>query len=106
MVSSVLADNVLVSSGQTDLGAGTPTSIFGSNLLAWYKATDGVYKDAGSTLAINNDTVQQWNDNSGNGFHLSQATAGNRSTFKATGVNGRAGLQFVAANSNYMTNSS
>jgi hypothetical protein len=51
------------------------------------------------TLASVNDTVQQWNDQSGNGNNASQATAGNRPTFKGAAT----GLLFSAAGSNAMT---
>ncbi|MCK6691630.1 MAG: FG-GAP-like repeat-containing protein, partial [Thermoanaerobaculia bacterium] len=34
----------------------------------WLKADEGVYKDAGMTLAANGDVVQQWNDRSFSGI--------------------------------------
>lgn len=46
-----------------------PTDIAG--LQAWYSADVGVYTDAGITLATDGQTVQQWNDRSGNGANLS-----------------------------------
>ncbi len=52
-----------------------------SNCVGWYRAGVGVYKDAGSTSAAHGDTVQQWNDQSGNGNHLTQATSGNRPSY-------------------------
>jgi len=33
---------------------------FSSNLVVWLKADKGVYKDAGTSPALNNDNVQQW----------------------------------------------
>lgn len=69
----------------TASGAFTPASLTG--LVAWYKADTGVFVDAGSTLATNGQTVQQWNDQSGNGYHLKQATGGSRPTFQTAGFN-------------------
>lgn len=57
------------------------------NLLAWYTADSQVYVDAGSTLATNTQTVQQWNDKSGNGYHLKQATSGKRPQYLSAGFN-------------------
>lgn len=57
-------------------GAWSPPSA--GTLSLWVKATDGVYNDAGTTLATNSQTVQQWNDQSGNSRNVAQATAGNR----------------------------
>jgi hypothetical protein len=63
-----------------------PSSVGG--LYAWYKADAGVYTDAGTTLATNGQTVQQWNDQSGNGHHLSQSTSGKRPTYNTNVLNG------------------
>lgn len=70
-----------------------PTDIAGCQL--WLDAEQGVYSDAGTTLATNNDTVQQWNDQSGNGNHVSQATGGNRPTFKTAGINSKDSVEFA-----------
>jgi hypothetical protein len=67
-------------------GAWTPASL-GAALVGWWDATTGVYSDAGSTLANNNDIVQQWNDQSGNGVNLSQGTSGSRPTYLTSGFN-------------------
>src|SRR5438094_774527 len=42
-------------------GTSDPAAIFGANLTAWYKADTGVYKDAGTTLAANNDIATYFN---------------------------------------------
>lgn len=76
--------NLLLGTGGT--ATWTPASL-GSALIAWYKADAGVYKDAGSTLAGNNETVQQWNDQSGNSYHLSQGTLVSRATYKTNTLN-------------------
>jgi|GEM_PF-3266338 len=60
-----------------------PTTITGCKL--WLKADAGVYNDAGTTLATNGQTVQQWNDQSGNGNNATQSTSGSRPTYQ-TGV--------------------
>ena len=76
----------------------TPATL-GSSVVAWYSADSGVYKDAGSTIAVDGDTVQQWNDRSGNGNNLTQATAGARPTFNTTTFNGLRGITFAAGSS-------
>lgn len=78
-------------------GVDTPDVIFGANLRGWYKADTGVYNDAGSTLATDGQTVQQWNDQSGIGNNISQATGGNRPTYDTTGFNGTHGVVFDSA---------
>lgn len=81
--------------------AWTPASL-GAALIAWYKADSGVYVDAGVTLATNSQTVQQWNDQSGNGYHLKQATGGNRPTFLTAGFNSKQSVTFTVAGSTWM----
>ena len=76
-------------------GITDPTDITGLEL--WLDAEQGVYKDAGTTLAANNETVQQWNDQSGNGNHVSQATAGERPTLKTSGINSKYSVEFSAS---------
>jgi hypothetical protein len=56
-----------------------------SGLYLWLKADAGVFSDAGTTPAVNTDTVQQWNDQSGNNNHATQATAGKRPQY-LTGI--------------------
>jgi hypothetical protein len=70
--------------GSFIVNAWTPASL-GSALKAWYKADAGVYSDAGVTPAVNNIPVYQWNDQSGNGYHLQQATIGRQPTY-LTGI--------------------
>ncbi len=64
-----------------------PTVYGQPNCVGWYVAERGVYRDAGVTAAANGDGVAQWNDLSGAGNHLTQATAGGRpvlSTYAAS----------------------
>lgn len=68
----------------------------------WVKADAGAYKDAGVTLCADGDTVQQWNDQSGNGNNLSQATAGNRPTYRANIVNALPVVRCSHAASSYL----
>jgi len=77
-----------------------PTDV--ANLQLWLKADVGVYKDAGVTLAINSDSVQQWNDQSGNGHHATQAASGNRPGYRASIQNGLPAVRFAAAGSEYL----
>jgi hypothetical protein len=71
----------------------------------WLDAADAstvFTTDTGSTLAANNSAVGRWNDKSGNGFHLLQATSGNRPTYATNLVNGRNGITFTAASNHYL----
>ena len=79
-----------------------PTSL--PSLLAWYKADAGVFSDAGVTPAVDGATVQQWNDQSGNGLNLSQATAGNRPTFNTGSFNALKGITFTPAATSWLSN--
>ena len=47
----------------------------------WLDAADA------STITLNGSTVSQWSDKSGNGFHVTQATASLQPTYQATGFN-------------------
>lgn len=84
-----------------------PSSV--SGLTLWLKADAGVYSDAGVTPATDGNTVQQWNDQSGGGFNFTQATAGNRPTFK-TSISAAGGQNVVrfggATDNDFMTNAS
>jgi hypothetical protein len=62
----------------------------------WLDATAGVYKDAGTTLAADGETIQQWNDQSGQGNHAAQATAGQRPTYKTNVINGKPAIRFTS----------
>jgi len=43
----------------------------------WLEGGEDYYSDAGSTPAVDGGDVQQWNDQSGNGYHATQTTAAN-----------------------------
>jgi hypothetical protein len=69
----------------------------------WVKSDTGVYTDAGVTPATHGQSVQQWNDQSGNGRHLTQATAGNRPVYQtsANTLNALPSLQFSSGSSQF-----
>jgi len=73
-----------------------PTDIAGLTL--WLDANEGVYNDAGSTLATDGQTVQEWHDQSGNGNHVTQTTTGQKPEYRATGLNSSPSVDFVRAN--------
>ena len=83
-----------------------------TNLVAWFKADKGVFQGAGGsdTGATNPATttaqpIALWQDQSGIGNHVLQATSAKRPTY-ATGVlNGLPSLKFVRASSQYLASS-
>ena len=80
----------------------TPDTI--TNLYAWYDA--GVDVDtAAATPAADGETVEFWLDQSGDGYDLTQATAGNRPTFTTSSA--YTGLPEVTFNgsNNYLVSS-
>lgn len=78
-----------------------PTSVTSATLKLWVKGDAGVYKDAGTTPCADGDKVQQWNDQSGNGNHLTQTATANQPTFTATGINSLGHLNFTATATNF-----
>lgn len=67
-------------------------------LQSWFAADRQIFKDAGTTPPANDDTVEQWNDLSGNW----NATATDKPTYKTNVVNGLPAVLFNGT-SNYMT---
>lgn len=65
-----------------------------ANIQWWMDASQGVYTDAGVTLATNGQTVQQWNDQSGNARHGTQATAADKPLIITGAINGKPVLRF------------
>jgi hypothetical protein len=57
-------------------------TIFGADLHAWYDASDA------ATITESSGLVSQWNDKSGNAFHLTQPTSARRPIYSATGLGG------------------
>ncbi len=61
----------------------------------WLRADEDVYVNAGTTLATNGQTVQQWNTRGGvTAANATQATAGNRPTYQTGVMNGNPILRF------------
>jgi hypothetical protein len=79
----------------SNAAAVTPSDVSGLKL--WLKADAGVFSDAGTTPAVDTNTIQQWNDQSGLGNHATQATAGKRPTYKTAIQNGLAVVRFAGA---------
>jgi hypothetical protein len=59
----------------------------------WLDAADA------STVTTESGAVSQWNDKSGNGRHVSQASSGSRPTFNATGQNSKGIINFNGTSS-------
>lgn len=74
-----------------------------TNLVLWLDANKQVYTDAGLTLATNGQTIQQWNDLSGNTNTVTQSTSGNRPTLVTNVLNNQSIIRFNATNSNFMS---
>jgi hypothetical protein len=85
----------------------SPADIAG--LALWLDASDAatLFQDAaGTTPAVaDNDPVGRWADKSGNGRHVTQATAGSRGTLKTAVQNGRGVVRFDGT-ADHLTSSS
>ncbi|MGB8492198.1 MAG: hypothetical protein WCE64_14165, partial [Bacteroidales bacterium] len=60
----------------------------------WLKADTGVYTDAGITPAVNGNSVQRWNDFSGNNNHANQTSNANKPIYSVNIVNNSPALDF------------
>jgi hypothetical protein len=76
----------------------------------WLDAADGatVFSDAGTTQAVaGTSTVQQWNDKSGNGRHVSQSNSAERPNYANAQIGGKVALDWGASlNSKSLTRDS
>ena len=63
----------------------------------WLDAADA------STITLSGSTVSQWSDKSGNGFHVTQATASAQPTYSAASLNGLNTLSFDGINDTMAT---
>ena len=71
-----------------------------SGPIAWLRADNGAYVNAGVTLATNGQTIQQWNNFQGAAsYNVSQATSGNRPTFLTNSVNSNPVIRYSVASS-------
>ncbi len=88
---------LLQGAGQGTVSSSSFTPLSLPGLIAWFDASSGVFNDLGVTPATDGQTVEQWNDLSGNGYHVGQTTSGNRPTFQSTGFNGKQTVSFDAS---------
>ena len=72
--------------------AWAPSDVTSGTLKAWFKA------DAGISVA-NGAAIPQWDDQSGNGRHATQATAADRPIYRTNRLNGLPGVEFVSSDS-------
>jgi len=59
-----------------------------AGLQLWLDADDS------DTITLNGSTVSQWNDKSGNDYHVSQSTASNQPTYTASALNSKSVVRF------------
>lgn len=74
---------------------------YSTNLFAHFDAADGATifdSNSGGSQTANNGAVGRWEDKSGNGRHLVQATANNRPVLRENNRAGRAGIEFDGTN--------
>lgn len=82
--------------GAPGAAANTPATIFGANLIAWYKADTGVYTDAGcSSPASNGNSILCWKDQSANALNLKLVNVA--PTLNTTGYNSLPSLTWVVS---------
>lgn len=67
----------------------------------FYMADSSVFSDAGTTPAVNNDPVYQWNNLRGVAANLANTTLAQRPTFISNAQNGKATLRFDGSADNY-----
>lgn len=67
-----------------------------SGLDAWYDASVGLYDatSGGSAVTTNGAAIARWEDQSGNGNHLTQSVINSQSTLKTNGQGGKNGVNF------------
>ena len=63
----------------------------------WLKLDDGIYSDAGSTPADNNDGIRQATNHGSDGTAFEQPSSGLRPTFRTGGLNGKPYLRCAYA---------
>lgn len=77
---------IIASAGVSGGGGIVPTDIAG--LKAWWDASDT------STISLSGSAVTQWNDKSGNGFHVTQSTSAQRPSSGINTINSKNVLTF------------
>ncbi|HMQ77905.1 MAG TPA: hypothetical protein PKA92_17575, partial [Flavobacteriales bacterium] len=86
-----MSSSIAAQTGPGGVGGSATTAI-------WLSADQGVYSNAGTTLAGNGDNVRQWNDRSGNGRHAGEVNVANRPNLATAVLNGRPVVRYTAAN--------
>jgi hypothetical protein len=83
-------------------GSFTPADI--ATLALWLKADGTLWQDSARTtpVASDADPVGAWDDESGNGRHYTQATGGNRPTFRTAVVNSEPVVRFAAGSAQWL----
>ncbi len=75
----------------------SPSAI--SGLALWLKSDAGLYQSSGGAAAVaDNDPVGEWQDQSGAGAHVANATGDNRPVLKLAVQNGRSVVRFDGTN--------
>jgi hypothetical protein len=71
-----------------------PKSVNGLNV--WFDATQGLFDatTGGNAVTTNGASIARWEDQSGNGWHLTQTTAGSRPTLTTSALNSKNGVTF------------
>lgn len=83
----------------------TPSTIAGLQL--WFDSADisTLWKDTAATSPVTSDAdvIARWNDKSGNGRYASQATAGNRPTYKSDFGDSMPSVWLLGSSNQYMS---
>lgn len=95
LVLSVIFTNVAAQTGPGGVGTST-------NNVLWLRANNNVYTDAGVTFAADGNSVQQWNDQSGNAKNAIQLTT-NQPVYKTSILNGQPAIRFTGPSSRILS---
>ena len=78
-----------------------------ANLVSWYKADTGVFQDTGGTTpaTTTGQSVALWQDQSGAGNHILQATSANQPTYATGALNSLPSVNFVWTSKQYLVTS-
>lgn len=91
-------DNILVQGTPSELGKDGPGGVGETDgsgeLELWLVAEDNTFTDAGSTSATDGQSIQQWNDQSGNAHHATETTGSEQPTLETNEVNGFSVVDF------------
>lgn len=92
------AGSASATSSPTATVMGSPATIFGADLVAWYDPSDA------TSITQSSNLVSQINDKSGNGFNLT-ASGVNRPTYNATGILSNSPGLYFDGSANVMSSS-